>query len=71
MKTFTDNVCRQVIERHMLGDLPSIFSPNVVATCSDEELERIASEPLASIEKRTEKETLAKGLRDSLRELRR
>ncbi len=63
MKTFTANVCKQVIERHLLSDLPSIFSSNVIATGSDEEFERIASEPPASIEKTMEKEALAKGLR--------
>lgn len=44
LKTFVDNVCKQVVERHLLRTLPSIFSPRVVAMYTDEELEQIAGE---------------------------
>ena len=52
MKTFVDNVCRQVIERHLLRNLPDIFSPQLVAMYTDEDLERIAGERPDTVEKR-------------------
>ncbi|KAJ5085228.1 hypothetical protein N7532_009999 [Penicillium argentinense] len=45
MKTFVDNVCRQVVERHIMRTLPSIFEPSTVVRMSDEDIERIAVEP--------------------------
>ncbi|PVH71731.1 putative dynamin GTPase [Cadophora sp. DSE1049] len=30
LKTFVDNVCRQVVERHILSTLPNIFAPTTV-----------------------------------------
>ncbi|GIZ48190.1 hypothetical protein CKM354_001126100 [Cercospora kikuchii] len=51
-KTFVDNLCRQAIERHLLRDLPSVFSPQKVAACSDEELRFLAGESKEAIEKR-------------------
>ncbi|KAK5246694.1 hypothetical protein LTR20_007371 [Exophiala xenobiotica] len=44
LKTFVDNVCRQVIERHITRPLPSIYSAEIVAGLSDEELARVAGE---------------------------
>ena len=37
--TFIDNVCRQVIERHLLRNLPDIFLPQRIAGLGDEELQ--------------------------------
>ncbi|OMP85166.1 Interferon-induced GTP-binding protein Mx [Diplodia seriata] len=69
-KTFVDNVCRQVVERHILSQLPNILSPTVVSEFSDEALVRIASEPQTQKERRARLQKLAQGLRDSLIELR-
>jgi hypothetical protein len=44
MKTFVDNVCRQVIERHIIAKLPSAFEPILVSEYKTEELLRIAAE---------------------------
>ncbi|KAG9240272.1 dynamin GTPase [Calycina marina] len=70
MKTFVDNVCRQVVERHLLSTLPGIFDPTTVINFSDEEILRIASEPEKQKHRRTSLLALAKGLRDSLKDLR-
>ena len=67
-KTFVDNVCKQVVERHLLKNLPDIFSPQSVAGYTDEELERIAGERPEVVEKRKrlyeELENLKAGLKD-------
>lgn len=47
-----DNVCKQVIERHLLRNLPSIFTPEAVAFYDDEKLEQIAGERQETLEKR-------------------
>jgi hypothetical protein len=70
MKTFVDNVCRQVIERHILSSLPDTFAPPTMIDFSDEDLHRIASEPQKQKEQRATLCTLAQGLRDSLIDLR-
>lgn len=70
MKTFVDNVCRQVIERHIVSGLPDFFSPTTVMELSEEDLLRIAAEPQRQKEKRAALSELAQGLRDSLLELR-
>lgn len=41
-KTFVDNVCRQVIERHLLRPLSTLFPPEMVAGYSDADSTRIA-----------------------------
>ena len=68
MKTFVDNVCRQVVERHLLRNLPEIFSPASVAGYTDEELDRMAGERPELVEKRKrvyeELENLKAGLKD-------
>ncbi|KAK1638439.1 vacuolar sorting protein VPS1 [Colletotrichum phormii] len=69
MKTFVDNVCRQVIERHILAPLPEIFYPTTVSQFSDDELLRIGSEPEKEIARRQRLEASAQGLRSSLLEL--
>ena len=71
MKTFVDNVCRQVVERHLLRPLPEIFCPERVALFADEELERIAAESLTLIDRRKELQELKESLTSSLRDLRR
>ncbi|WQF84839.1 Putative dynamin stalk domain, GTPase effector domain-containing protein [Colletotrichum destructivum] len=69
MKTFVDNVCRQVIERHILVPLPEIFYPNTVSQFSDEELLRIGSESERETSRRQKLGEAAEGLRNSLLEL--
>ncbi|KFZ18620.1 hypothetical protein V501_01116 [Pseudogymnoascus sp. VKM F-4519 (FW-2642)] len=66
MKTFVDNVCRQVIERHIVSDLPDLFSPMIVMGLSDQDLVRVAAEPPRQKEKRAALSELAQNLRDSL-----
>ena len=69
-KTFVDNVCRQVVERHLLRNLPKIFSPQTVAELTDEELERIAGERPDVVEKRNRLHLELKNLRAGLKDLR-
>lgn len=69
MKTFVDNICRQVIERHILSALPDLFAPTKVMSLSDEDLVRIATEPEKQREHRATLATLVQGLRDSLLDL--
>lgn len=45
MKTFTDNIARQVIERHIISPLPQAFCPSSVSDLSDKELTEIGSKP--------------------------
>lgn len=54
MKTFVDNVCRQVIERHIMRKLPSILEPSTILRLSDEEIAQIAMEPEARVNRRKE-----------------
>jgi len=70
MKTFVDNICRQVIERHILSNVPEIFSPTTVMEFSDAELARIAAEPAKQKNRRLNLSALAQGLKDSLSALR-
>ena len=70
MKTFVDNVCRQVIERHVLTNLPSVFNPMTVSSFSDEDLVRLAAESPRIGKRRAEATQLQEALVDSLRELR-
>ncbi len=69
MKTFVDKVCRQVIERHIVSDMPDLFSPMVVMELSDQDLVRIAAEPPQQKEKRAALSELTQSLRDSLMHL--
>lgn len=69
-KTFVDNVCRQVIERHLLNNLPEIFSARSVAGYTDEELEQMAAERPEVIEKRKRLHEELKNLRAGLKDLR-
>ena len=47
-KVFVANITTQVVERHLIRGLETIFSPIVVHKLSDPEVERIASEPAAA-----------------------
>ena len=69
-KTFVDNVCIQVIERHILRELPSLFSPETVAAYTEHELQRIAGEDEARIAKRKQLQGLHENLNSALRDLR-
>jgi hypothetical protein len=71
MKTFVDNMCRQVIERHIIAPLPTVFSPNAIARFTDEELLRIGAEPEKQKLRRAELTTRAQNLRNSLTDLQR
>jgi hypothetical protein len=70
MKTFIDNVCRQVIERHILTNLPTVFNPMTVSSFSDEDLVCLAAESPRISKRRVEATQLQEALMDSLRELR-
>ncbi|KAH0493481.1 hypothetical protein TgHK011_000148 [Trichoderma gracile] len=69
MKTFIDNVARQVIERHILSPLPKAFCPTSVSLFSEEDLKRIASESEKQIDRREKLAAQVQGLKKSLRDL--
>ncbi|RFU80662.1 interferon-induced gtp-binding mx [Trichoderma arundinaceum] len=69
MKTFVDNVARQVIERHIVAPLPNAFCPNSVSQLSEEDLLRIGSESEKQIAKREKLTAQTQGLKNSLRDL--
>jgi hypothetical protein len=69
MKTFVDNICRQVIERHLLNNLAMAFDPIQVTTFSDDEVLEIAAETVLVRDRRIELEVLRKALKESLIEL--
>jgi hypothetical protein len=70
MKTFVDNVCRQVVERHILAKLTDVLSPVVVSSYSDEDLYRLAAETPQVSNRRIEARQLQEALEESLRDLR-
>ncbi len=69
MKSFVDNVCRQVIERHILAKLPNVFSPVTVSTYSDDDLLRLAAESRQIRNRRVEAVQLQEALEQSLQDL--
>lgn len=69
MKTFVDNICRQVIERHILAKLGKAFHPTLVGSFSDEELMRLAGESPQTSRQRMETAQLKQKLEASLQEL--
>lgn len=69
MKTFVDNIARQVIERHIIAPLPRAFCPDNVASLSNEDLVRIGSEPKQQIVRRDKLNGQMSSLRESLVEL--
>ncbi|KAI9830934.1 MAG: hypothetical protein M1819_005317 [Sarea resinae] len=70
MKTFVDNVCRQVIERHILTGVMQVFEPIRISEYTDEELRRLAAESSQVGKRRHELQALREALEESLRELR-
>ncbi|KAI9843351.1 MAG: hypothetical protein M1837_006477 [Sclerophora amabilis] len=68
MKTFMDNVCRQVVDRHILADLRHIFLPTTVMDFTGDELLRRASEPQSQQSHRVSYMELVRGLRTILAE---
>lgn len=66
MKTFVDNVCRQVVERHIIKNLPSVFDSSTVLKLTDEEIQRIAGESESNIRRRKELQELVDALHMSL-----
>lgn len=69
MKTFVDNVCRQVVERHVLATLADVFDPTVVSGYSDEKLLSLAAESPRTNRRRVEALQLQHSLEQSLKEL--
>ncbi|KAK3047170.1 hypothetical protein LTR09_011372 [Extremus antarcticus] len=70
-KTFVDNICIQVVERHILRGLPDLFSPESVAAYTDEDLQRIAGEGDERMTKRKQLQDLRENLIAALSDLRR
>ena len=68
-KTFVDNVCKQVIERHLLRPLPNLFSPEIVAGYSEDDLHKIAAESSQVLAKRAYLHDLREALTKSLVDL--
>lgn len=64
-----DNVCRQVIERHLLSGLPSVFDPALVSTLSDTDLLKLAAESADARLHRSEALQLREALEQSLHDL--
>lgn len=69
MKTFVDNVCRQVIERHIVSKLPAVLDLATIHKFSDEDIQRIAAEPATKTKQRKELANLASMLAGSLDDL--
>ena len=70
MKTFVDNVCRQVVERHLISDLLTVFDPVYVSVLTDDELLGIAAESPHVRRRRNELQTMKNAFEESLQELR-
>lgn len=68
-KTFVDNVCVQVVERHLLRNLANVFSPEMVIGLSDHELHHIGGEREITQERRKELQNLHAMLSEGLRDL--
>ncbi|KAK8061923.1 Interferon-induced GTP-binding protein Mx [Apiospora phragmitis] len=69
MKTFVDNVCRQVIERHLVARLPDMFNPFMITQLTDERIMLLGSEPEGQQRKRDELATRKRILVASLADL--
>ncbi|KFA79994.1 hypothetical protein S40288_10659, partial [Stachybotrys chartarum IBT 40288] len=69
MKTFVDNVARQVIEGHIVSRLPQAFCPEGVSRLSDEELLRIGSERPDQVARREKLTAVVQGLEKTSRDL--
>ena len=51
-KMFVDNVCKRVVERHLIRNMPKVFQPESIILLSDEDPRRVAAEPFGNTEKR-------------------
>lgn len=69
MKTYVDNVCRQVIERHIIAKLPSVFDPVLVSGYQTDDLLRMAAESAQVSLRRDEARHLQEILERSLDDL--
>lgn len=69
-KTFVDNLCRQVIERHLVRGLVAAFDPVFVGKLSDDELFQIAAESQNIRARRNELLAMKTAFEESLQELR-
>lgn len=69
-KTFVDNICRQVIERHLISSLVTAFDPVCVGRLSDNELHQIAAESQHVCARRNDLHGMKKALEESILELR-
>lgn len=70
MKTFVDNVCRQVIERHVISKLADVFGPVLVSAYETDELLQMAAESTQVSLRRDEARRLQDVLEKSLKDLR-
>ncbi|KAF2158956.1 hypothetical protein M409DRAFT_71369 [Zasmidium cellare ATCC 36951] len=68
-KRFFDNVCRQVVERHLIRNLCYAFSPEKLAGYTDDDLYAIAGEFNECVEKRERLKQLSAALKEVLAEL--
>lgn len=68
-KTYVDNVCRQVIERHVLHGLMHAFDPVSVSDFDEADVERITAESPQLQQRRKELAELKETLEDSLKAL--
>lgn len=69
MKTFVDNVCRQVVERHILTTLQDVFDPTIVSSFSDEELLQLAAKSQQTTCRRSKALQLRQALEQSVKDL--
>ncbi|EED11765.1 dynamin GTPase, putative [Talaromyces stipitatus ATCC 10500] len=69
MKSFVDNVCRQVIEKHILAKLQNVFNPLTVSTYNDQDLLHLATESPEICNRRAEALRLQEALEQSLHDL--
>jgi hypothetical protein len=70
MKTFVDNMCRQVIERHVVSGLVTAFDPVCVGKLSDDEIFQIAAESPILRTRRNDLQAMKKAFEESIQELR-
>jgi hypothetical protein len=70
MKTFVDNVCRQVVERHIINNLVKAFDPVCVGALSDDELFKTAAESYPIRVRRNELQAMKTAVEESIQELR-
>lgn len=69
-KTFVDNVCRQVVERHLISGLVAAFDPVCVGKLTEDEVLEIASESESIRIRRNNLQAMQRAFEESLQELR-